>query len=88
MKNHFKDSSANSVRTNLQIYLRKLTDIVQFMHSGTCSVKSEYWFSVLTLNCEDGYINIFDSAYNDIDNDSKALISRVERKTIVAQTYF
>ena len=37
--------------------------IVQILHRG--SVNSGHWFTVSTLNGEDGCINVFDSAFND-----------------------
>ena len=46
--------------------------MLQILHRGSAS--SGHLFSVSTLNCEEGGINIYDSAFNDLDHDSKAQI--------------
>ena len=40
-------------------------DTVQILHRG--SVSSGHWFTISTLNCPEGTVNVFDSMYTDID---------------------
>ena len=46
--------------------------MLQILHRGCAN--SGHWFSVSTLNCDEGSINIYGSAFNDLDHDSKAQI--------------
>ena len=49
--------------------------MVQILHRG--SADSGHWFTISTLNCNVGTIKIFDSAFNDIDKESKSQIASI-----------
>ena len=44
--------------------------MVQILHRG--NVNFGHWFTVSTFKCESGCINVFDSASNDFDLNSKS----------------
>ena len=89
MKFQFKDSpqingfQPINFKQNTQHFQQIKTDMVQILHRG--SANSGHWFTVSTLNCEEGSVNIFDNSFNDLDQESKTQISSIlkyEGKTI------
>ena len=81
MKNQFKHSpqingfQPTIFKQNTKHFKKTNKDMLQILHRG--SANSGHWFSVSTLNCDEGSINIYDSAFNDLDHDSKAQISSI-----------
>ena len=50
-------------------------EMVQILHRG--SADSGHWFTISTLNCNVGTINVLDSAFNDIDKERKSQIASI-----------
>ena len=50
-------------------------EMVQILHRG--SADSGHWFTISTLNCNVGTINVFDSVFNDMDKESKSQIASI-----------
>ena len=81
MKNQFKHSpqingfQSTIFKQNTKHFKKTNKDMFQISHRG--SANSGHWFSVSTLNCDEDSINIYDSAFNDLDHDSKAQISSI-----------
>ena len=79
MKNQFKHSphingfQPTIFKQNTKHFKKTDKDMVQILHRG--SANSGHWFNNSTLNCYKGSINISDSAFNDLDQDSNAQIS-------------
>ena len=49
--------------------------MVKIPHRG--SFTSGHWFTISTLNCSEGSVNVFDSMYTDLEQDSKSQILSV-----------
>ena len=46
--------------------------MIQILHRGP--INSGHWFTISTLNCPEGTVNVFDSMYSDLDHESKSQI--------------
>ena len=70
MKNQFKHSpqingfQPTIFKQNTKHFKKTNKDMLQILHRD--SANSGHWFSVSTLNCDEGSINIYDSAFNDL----------------------
>ena len=49
--------------------------MVQILHRG--SFTSGHWFTISTLNCSEGSVDVFDSMYTDLEQDSRSQILSV-----------
>lgn len=49
--------------------------MVQILHRG--SMKSGHWFTISSLDCDQGSINVFESVYDDLDQESKSQICSI-----------
>ena len=73
MKKQFNDSpkingfQSAIFKQNTKLFKKIDKEMVQILHRG--SADSGHWFTISTLNC-----NVFDSAFNDIDKESKKKI--------------
>ena len=71
MKKQFNDSpkingfQSAIFKQNTKHFKKIDKEMVQILHRG--SADSGHWFTISTLNCNVGTINVFDSAFNDID---------------------
>ena len=84
MKNQFTNPKINgfqSVLNKQRAHRFNMVekDMVQILHRG--SVISGHWFTISTLNCPEGTVNVFDSMYTDIDQESKSQILNILRHT-------
>lgn len=80
MKTQFTDPLINGFQTTL--FKGNVThseqidkDMVQILHRGRSG--SGHWFTVSTIGCQEGSINVYDSIYNDIDQESKVQICSI-----------
>ena len=77
MKNQFTNPQINGFQSVLNkqrvSHFKKVEkDMVQILHRG--SLSSGHWFTISTLNCPEGTVNVFDSMYTDLDQESKSQI--------------
>ena len=49
-----------------------IENYIQIIHSRSC-----HWVTASTIGCTEGTVNIYDSMYNDIDNDSKDALENI-----------
>ena len=81
MKKQFNDSPKKNgfqsaiFKQNTKHFKKIEKEMVQILHRG--SADSGHWFIISTLNCNVGSINVFDSAFNDIDKESKSQIASI-----------
>ena len=81
MKKQFNDSpkingfQSAIFKQNTKHFKKIDKEMVQILHRG--SADSGHWFTISTLNCNVGTINVFDSAFNDIDKESKSKIASI-----------
>ena len=80
MKTQFKDPLINGFQStlfkeNVKHFKQIDKDMVQILHRGSSG--SGHWFTVSTTGCQEGSINVFDSIYNDIDQESKVQICSI-----------
>lgn len=77
MKNQFINPKINGFQSVLNKqrvarFKKVEKDMVQILHRG--SLSSGHWFTISTLNCPEGTVNVFDSMYTDLDQESKSQI--------------
>ena len=77
MKTQFANPKINGFQSVLNKqrnsnFNRVEKDMVQILHRG--SMDSGHWFTISTLNCPEGIVNVFDSMYSDLDQESKSQI--------------
>ena len=80
IKTQFKDPLINGFQSTLLkenvTYFKEIDkDMVQILHRGSSG--SGHWFTVSAIGCQEGSINVFDSIYNDIDQESKVRICSI-----------
>ena len=49
--------------------------MIQVFHRG--DIKSGHWFTISTVDCKEGTINLYGSIYNDLDKESKQQICAI-----------
>ena len=52
--------------------------MIQILHRGP--INSGHWFTISTLNCPEGIVNVFDSMYSDLDHESKSQILSIKNR--------
>ena len=81
MKKQFNDSpkingfQSAIFKQNTKHFKKIDKEMVQILHRGSADLG--HWFTISTLNCNVGTINVFDSAFNDIDKESKSQIASI-----------
>ena len=77
MKNQFINPKINGFQSVLNKqrvtgFNKVEKDMVQILHRG--SLGSGHWLTISTLNCPEGTVNVFDSMYNDLDQECKSQV--------------
>lgn len=80
MKNQFRHPEVNGFQStcfkqNIKHFKKIDKDMVQILHRG--SIKSGHWFTISTLGCQEGNVNICDSSFRELDQESKVQICSI-----------
>ena len=84
MKDQFTDPKINGLqptlyKQNVKHFKKVDKDMVQILHRGSSG--SGHWLTTSTLGCPEGSINVYDSIYTDLDQDTKIQICNILRHT-------